>query len=128
MHELSIAYSLVQAADESAKQAGVSSVKALYLQLGAMSGVVQDALLFSYDIAAQGTRLEGSELVIETLPVIVYCPNCKRESELENIQLFRCPQCGEPTGDIRQGREIDLVSLEIDDDLEEDPHHEATHS
>ncbi|MEL6149386.1 MAG: hydrogenase maturation nickel metallochaperone HypA, partial [Chloroflexota bacterium] len=50
MHELSIAYSLVNTAEAAARDAGVTAVSRVYLQLGAISGVVHDALLFSYDI------------------------------------------------------------------------------
>ncbi len=134
MHELSIAYSLVSAADEAARQAGVTCVEAVHLQLGAMSGVVAEALLFSYEIATKGTTLEGSELVIEELPVIVYCPTCQEQHQLDDIQRFRCPMCDRPTGDIRQGRELELISLEVRDDavtntdLEEADTHETSYS
>lgn len=121
MHELSIAYSLVQAADDAARAAGVQQVSIVHLRLGALSGVVKDALLFSYDIATDGTFLEGSRLQIEDVPVVVYCPQCAAERTLTSVQLFRCPVCQTATGDIRQGKELEIVSLEYDD-------HETTHS
>ncbi len=114
MHELSIAYSLVEAAGHAAQQAGAARVAAVFLRLGPLSGVVQDALLFCYDIATRSTLLEGSRLVIENVPVIIYCESCGREYELPSIQNFRCPACGEPTRHIRQGRELEIVGLEIE--------------
>ena len=45
-----------------------------------MSGVVKEALLFSYDLACEGTLLEGSSLVIEEIPVMVHCPTCGIET------------------------------------------------
>ncbi|MEL7236804.1 MAG: hydrogenase maturation nickel metallochaperone HypA [Chloroflexota bacterium] len=129
MHELSIAYSLVNTAEAAARDAGVTAVSRVYLQLGAISGVVHDALLFSYDIATEGTLLEGSTLEIEVLPVIVFCDRCHEFTQLESVQAFRCAQCGNPTADLRQGKEIELVSLEVEDDLlEEEQQHEATHT
>lgn len=119
MHELSIAHSLVNAAEEAAKNAGVSRVDVVHLKLGELSGVVADALLFGYDVATNGTLLEGSRLEIENIPVVVYCPVCNADAELPNIQLFQCPTCGTPTHMIRQGRELELVSLEILDDDEQ---------
>lgn len=116
MHELSIAYSLVETATRAAKQAGVPQVEAVHLQLGLLSGVVKDALLFSYEIACEGTPLAGSRLEIEELPVIVYCPTCQTNQPLPGIQLFRCPACGTPTPDILQGREIQLTALEYPND------------
>ncbi|MCS6773263.1 MAG: hydrogenase maturation nickel metallochaperone HypA, partial [Thermoflexales bacterium] len=60
MHELSIALSLVESVESAARQAGAQRVTRIQLQLGALSGVVKEALLFSYDIAAQGTLAEGA--------------------------------------------------------------------
>ena len=61
MHELSIAMSIVEMAEEEAVRRGVR-VSAVHLKLGALAGVVKDALIFSYEIACQGTTLEGSRL------------------------------------------------------------------
>ncbi len=115
MHELSIAYHLIQTAEAAAREAGVTRVLAVNLKLGALAGVVRDALLFSYDIAAEGTLLAGSRLIIEEIPVVVYCGSCGHTATLPDVQFFACPHCGEPTADIRQGRELELVSLEIED-------------
>lgn len=114
MHELSIAYSLVEISSKSAAEAGATRVKAVYLRLGALAGVERGALDFSYEVATAGTLLEGSALVVEELPVRVYCRECAGEFELAGIQFFCCPQCGTPTGDIRQGRELEIESMEVD--------------
>jgi len=45
-----------------------------------MSGVVKESLLFSYDLACEGTLLKGSNLVIEEIPVMVYYPTCGIET------------------------------------------------
>lgn len=113
MHELSVALNLVEAAEDAARQAGATRVETVYLRLGAMSGVVQDALLFAYDVATADTLLAGSELCIEDVPVVIYCHHCQAEKKLPSIQLFCCPDCGEPSADIRQGRELELSSMEI---------------
>jgi Zn finger protein HypA/HybF involved in hydrogenase expression len=34
---------------------------------------------------------------------------------LEGVQSFRCPKCGEPCSDMRQGRELEIDSIEIED-------------
>lgn len=65
MHELSIALSMIELAGEEVDRRGGGRVTALHLKLGSLSGVVKEALTFSYEIACQGTPLEGSQLVIE---------------------------------------------------------------
>lgn len=116
MHELSIAYNLVETATQAAKKAGVTQVNLVHLRLGALSGVVKDALLFGYEIATEGTMLAGSRLVIEELPVIVFCPQCQQNRPLAGVQLLCCPDCGTPTPHIVQGKELQLVSLEYADE------------
>ena len=114
MHELSIAMSIVDAASAEAARRGASHVNAVHLKLGPLSGVVKDALLFSYEVACEGTALEGSRLLIEDIPVIAYCALCRRQQQIDSIQRFACPKCGALTPDVTQGRELLLTALEIE--------------
>ena len=113
MHELSIALSLVELAEEEAGRQG-GRVCAVHLRLGPLSGVVKEALLSSYEMACADTSLEGSQLVIEEVPVVVFCPECQALRPLSSLQDFTCAECGTPTPDIRQGKELELVALEVE--------------
>jgi hydrogenase nickel incorporation protein HypA/HybF len=113
MHELSIAVSMVEMAAEEAARRGGAQVHAIHLRLGQLSGVVKDALLFSYELACAGTTLEGSRLVIEEIPVVVFCPACETERTLDSLQRFCCPVCGTPTDEVLRGRELEVFALEI---------------
>ena len=115
MHELSIAMSIVDAALEEAERRG-AQVIAVHLRLGALSGVVKDALVFSYEIACQETPLEGSRLLVEEIPIVIYCAPCKAERELKSVQSFTCPECGTPTMDVRRGKELEVFALEIQEE------------
>jgi hydrogenase nickel incorporation protein HypA/HybF len=113
MHELSIALSMVEMAAEEAARRGGIQVHAIHLKLGQLSGVVKDALLFSYTVACEGTPLEGSQLIIEEVPVVVYCPTCRDRRALASLQQFCCSVCGTPTSEIVEGKELEVVALEI---------------
>jgi hydrogenase nickel incorporation protein HypA/HybF len=115
MHELSIAMSTVELAEEEIERRGNVHITAVHLKLGALSGVVRDALLASYEMACEGTRLTGSRLVVEDVPVIVFCPRCQAQRPVSSIQLFCCAECGTPTSEIVQGKEIEVVALEIEE-------------
>ena len=112
MHELSIAMSIVDAALEESQRRRVQ-VTAVHLRLGALSGVVKDALLFSYEVACQDTALEGTRLIVEDVPVVVFCPQCNDQRTLQSVQSFTCPECGVPTMDVRQGKELEVFALEV---------------
>ncbi len=114
MHELSIAMSIVELTQEEAERRGVQ-VSAVHIKLGALSGVVREALLSSYELACEDTPLKGSRLVVEEVPVVVYCPRCQVQRPLRSAQLFCCAECGTPTAEIVQGKELEVVALEIEE-------------
>jgi hydrogenase nickel incorporation protein HypA/HybF len=114
MHELSIAMSMIEMAEEEAERRGGVRVHAVHLRLGGLSGVVKEALCFSYAVACEGTRLEGSQLVIEDVPIVVYCAACEAESTLASPRLFACAICQAPTSQIVQGKELEVTALEIE--------------
>src|SRR5579859_5386138 len=115
MHELSIAMGIVEAATEEAQKRGVQ-VSAVHLRLGALSGVVKDALMFSWEVACQDTQLQGSQLIVDEVPVIVFCTQCHAERELPSVQSFACPVCGAATMDIRQGKELEVFAIEVQEE------------
>jgi hydrogenase nickel incorporation protein HypA/HybF len=115
MHELSIAMGIVDAALDESRRRGVQ-VSAVHLRLGALSGVVKDALMFCYEVACQDTPLQGSQLIVEDVPAIVFCPQCQQERELQSMQLFACPECGTPTMDVRRGKELEVFALEVQEE------------
>lgn len=112
MHELSIAMSIVDLAQEEAEQRGVQ-VTGVRVKLGALSGVVKDALMASYEMACFETPLQGSRLVVEEVPVIALCPTCETQRAISSVQLFCCEVCGTPVSEIVQGKEMQVVALEI---------------
>jgi hydrogenase nickel incorporation protein HypA/HybF len=125
MHELSIAVSLIEEACDAldrlqAAEPPVGRVLALHLRLGPLSGVVKEALLFSFDLAAEGTPIAGARLEIEEVPVVVFCTRCAARRQLATIQSFRCPVCDEPTPDVVEGRELEFKSMEVSDHVHPD--------
>lgn len=113
MHELSIAMSIVEMAQEEAESRGQVQVHTVLLRLGKLSGVVKEALLSSYEMACHATPLEGSQLLIEEIPVEVFCPKCEVPRLVTSIQWLCCPECGAPTPTILHGKELEVVALEI---------------
>ena len=116
MHELSIVSSVVDTVTESMAAYPGSRVVEVRLRIGALASVVVDSLEFCWGIATEGTPLAGARLVVNTVPVVMHCAVCAADVELEGVQSFRCPRCGEPSSDLRQGRELDIDSIEIDDE------------
>ena len=112
MHELSIAMSIVEMAEEEAQRHG-GQVLAVHLKLGALSGVVKEALLSSYEMACEATALADSRLIVEEIPIVVFCAQCQARRGLTSAQWICCPECGTPSSEIVQGKELEVVALEI---------------
>ncbi len=112
MHELSIAVSMVERIMEESESRGGLKVEAVHLKVGVLSGVDKDALLFSYEIACESTPLVGSKLVIETIPLAIYCEKCATESS-PSIHHIACRLCGSPSDNILRGRELEVAALEV---------------
>jgi hydrogenase nickel incorporation protein HypA/HybF len=113
MHELSIAMSIVEMAEEEAELRGHVHIQAVHLRLGLLSGVVKDALLSSYEMACESTALEGSRLIIEEIPVEIYCSHCRTQRPVHSIQYFCCAECGTPSAKVTRGKELEVFALEI---------------
>ena len=116
MHELSIALSIIEGVEEEIARRPDAQVAVVYLKLGPLSGVVKDALIFSYELACQDTPLEGSRLEIEEIPVVLYCEACGQERPAVSMQRLCCAVCGNPSADVRRGSELEVFALELIDE------------
>jgi len=113
MHELSIAMSLVEVSCEELERQAGTRVEALHVRIGPLSGVIPGSLLSAFQLASEGTPIQGARLAIEETSVRVLCPSCSQERPIESIQSLRCADCGTATPEIVGGQELELVSLEI---------------
>jgi hydrogenase nickel incorporation protein HypA/HybF len=113
VHEISVALGLLEGVETTAREQGIAQVNVVHVRIGALSGVVRDALLFSWDVATSGTVAEGSELSIEDVPLVVFCERCESERMPQPGFGLCCPECGTPSARIVSGREMQLISMEV---------------
>lgn len=114
MHELSVAVSLLEIAEQKAREEGAERISRLFLRIGPLSGIVPDALRFAFEVAAEPTLARDAVLEIENVPVVLYCSTCEREAGAESTYAYSCPHCGRPTHDVRGGNELEITSMEIE--------------
>lgn len=112
MHELSVAESVVRTVAQATAGRSVLSVR---LTVGALSGVVPEALGFAWDVATTGTPLAGARLDVDVAPVRVRCRPCAVGADLPEPLPVRCPTCGGRDVEVVGGRELEIVSAEVDD-------------
>lgn len=112
MHELTLAEQTLDMALEVAREQHASRIEELKLRVGPLSGVVDEALEFALASLTPGTMAAGARVSIVHVPLVCFCHHCHHPFESMTLS-YRCPDCGEPSADIRQGREMDLVSIEV---------------
>ncbi len=115
MHELSIAISIVEAVEEEAVRQGGGRITAVHVKIGALSGVVKAALESAFEIARAGTSIDGANLIVEEVPIVIFCPVCREPRTVESEMRLACPICDTPSGQILEGKEMQLVALEMEE-------------
>lgn len=110
MHELSIAYSIVEMVAEAAQG---RNVRCVTLEIGRLSGVVPEAVAFCFPEVARGTPAEAARLDILEIDGRVRCEACG--SEFATADLLAACGCGSircrPVG----GEELNLKTIELEE-------------
>jgi hydrogenase nickel incorporation protein HypA/HybF len=118
MHELSIADNIVDIIRQNVDKERLSSVRSVFLKVGTFSGVVPDSLEFAYQAITASTDLEQSLLVIENIPFVIHCAECKKDSTGEE-GISICSLCGSIDTAIISGKELQIKEIELDDNNQE---------
>lgn len=120
VHELSIAQSLLEIVQDESKKHGIHRVNSIKIRVGALAGVVAEALTFCFGLVSQETIASGATLEIETIPLVARCSDCDLEFEVRD-NVFLCPRCGTPTPELVSGRDLAVASIEGETGEENDP-------
>jgi len=115
MHEASIARSIIEAVESFMKEKGYEKIKTVNVRIGKMMAVLPDALLFAFDALKGETTLEDAELHIKEIPIKLECTQCGNVFEPDSIRLM-CPRCGGIKTDVLAGKELDIESVEVEEE------------
>lgn len=113
MHEMSIAEGILDIALETMKNNDASVIHSVQLDLGLISGVEPDALLFCWDALTKGTPAEKSKIDIHTIPIKGQCLDCDTIFDVQDYK-FICPHCESHFVNTIGGRELQVTSIDID--------------
>jgi|SRR5579871_260611 len=112
MHEVGIMQSALDIACAWAERNGAKRIACVSLRVGALSGVVPDALAFAFEALKPDTPAETARLEVEFVPLRLYCPDCRREFTTDGFS-YQCLDCGRFDTEIRQGRELEIARIEL---------------
>jgi hydrogenase nickel incorporation protein HypA/HybF len=113
MHEQSVVESLLALAIENAEKEKASKILRIYLVVGELSGVIEEAVDFYFTFLSRGTIAENASIFYMHIPAEVRCRNCSTVFSPENLD-FHCPNCKEQQIEIIGGRELYIESMEVE--------------
>lgn len=113
MHEISLCLSLVELLEQQAQQHNAQQVTKVWLEIGALACVEEQAMRFSFTSAAQGTRAENCELILCPVPALAWCWDCGVSVQITQ-HASPCPHCGGHKLRLESGDALRIKQLEIE--------------
>ncbi len=113
MHEFSLMEATLELVSELVPTHSIDQIISLTLRVGEASGVVPEALGFAFEALAEQLPYSSAKLKIELVPVRCCCQSCQFTFAPESF-IYECPNCGNLHAEVLQGKELELVSIELD--------------
>jgi hydrogenase nickel incorporation protein HypA/HybF len=112
MHEAGIASSILEIAEIVARQHDAAPIAKIHLRLGTFTGVDRDSLQFAFDALRGETLARDAILEIESVPLVIRCPNCQLTGPPIEDYCLVCPVCHAPAG-IVSGSEMLVAYVDL---------------
>ncbi len=113
MHELTLCESTLQIIETQARQHKVNKVTALWLEIGALSCIEEDAFRFSFDLVCRGTVADGCKLHIIHKPATAWCWDCSKSVEVHK-HAESCPFCHGYNLRVDDGDNVKIKEIEVE--------------
>lgn len=115
MHEMSLVQNLFTQLQDLASENNATKVISVTMQIGPLSGVVQDSFQFGFDVLSAETPLcNGAQLIIEVPLVSFTCMECSTVTERAQAKLEACPNCDDTFLITSGGDELILRQIEME--------------
>lgn len=113
MHEMALTESVIGIIEDNARSQGFSRAKLVVLEIGQLSHVEPEAMMFCFDAVSRGTLAEGAKLEIIRTPGAGWCLDCEKTVPLSE-RFGACPDCGNYHVQMTAGEELRVRELEVE--------------
>jgi hydrogenase nickel incorporation protein HypA/HybF len=114
LHEIGIAFSILETVDAEARKRPGEKIIAVGLRIGELSSISPDALTFAFEALTRETPWENLKVEIEWCPRRQKCQGCGEEFAVVEFEMV-CPKCGECRSACISGTELDIAYLELEE-------------
>lgn len=113
MHEMSLAESMLQIIEDTARKQGFTRVKTIWLEIGQLACVEPESLRFAFDVVARGSIAQQARLEIVEKAGQGQCVKCSLEIPLAALYQA-CPGCGSYEIRVTGGDGMRVKELEVE--------------
>ena len=113
MHEMSIAESVLQIVEDTARSGGYTRVKAVWLEIGQLANVEKESLRFCFDAVTRDSIAQDARLEIIETAGQGWCMQCACNVPITALHE-PCPTCGSYQIQVTSGEEMRVKELEIE--------------
>ena len=110
---MSIAESVLQIIEDTAKTEGYARVNAVWLEIGQLAGVEKESLRFCFDVVTRDSVAQDARLEIVETAGRGWCMECAR-SVAVTARYEPCPNCGSFQIEVTGGEELRIKELEVE--------------
>ena len=115
MHEISLVQGLFEQLAELAEQNNMTKVVTVTMQIGPLSGVVEDSFRFGFDVLSRDNDLlRDAKLILHSTSVTYRCTSCQTAQESTTQRPDSCEHCGENFLIAEGGDELILQQVEME--------------
>lgn len=116
MHEMGLVSGILQVAADTARKAQALRVVSVSVRIGDLCEAVPESMDFAWEVLREEDPLTyEAELHAEPVHPRSRCLECGAEFGHDRFHV-RCPKCGSARTELLAGRELDIVSVEIETD------------
>ncbi len=113
MHEMTIALHIIDIAENAAKKEQARRINSIQLEIGALAGVIPEALTFCLSEAQKNTLAAQAEINFEITPARAFCSECGHSFPAFE-RAVPCPLCGETVIQMTEGTALKVKKINID--------------
>ena len=113
MHEMSLAESVLQIIEDTARKQGYTRVKTVWLEIGQLACVEQESLRFCFDVVMRDSVAHQARLEIIEIAGQGRCAKCSVEMPIAGLYQA-CPNCGSYEIQVTGGDEMRVKELEVE--------------
>jgi hydrogenase nickel incorporation protein HypA/HybF len=113
MHEMSLAESVREIVDETARSNGARCVTAVRLEIGRLAQVEIEAMRFAFDVVKRGSLADTARLEVVETDGSAWCMSCS-QAVLIARRGDACPNCESHQLQVTGGDRMRVMDIEIE--------------